>query len=111
MELKTGTFIYMIKKYLKIIVDGFTGYWNYLQNELLYPSWHNYFYWLVGLSLVVWLLEIIFPWRTEQSVVRKDFWLDGFYMFFNFFLFSLIYSLIFYTELLIPGFGLVEKFL
>jgi len=40
-----------MEKYLKIIVDGFTGYWNYLTNELLYPSWHNYFYWLVGLSL------------------------------------------------------------
>jgi len=80
----------MMEKYLKIIADGFAAYWDYLQKELLFPSWHNYFYWLVGLSLAVWLLEIIFPWRTEQSVVRKDFWLDGFYMFFNFFLFSLI---------------------
>ena len=44
----------------------------------------------MALSLLVWILEIIFPWRREQSVVRKDFWLDGFYMFFNFFLFSLI---------------------
>ena len=79
-----------MEKYLKIIADGFTGYWSYLINELLYPSWHNYFYWLVALSLLVWLLEIIFPWRTTQAVVRKDFWLDGFYMFFNFFLFSLI---------------------
>ena len=79
-----------MEKYLKIIADGFSGYWTYLQKELLYPSWHNYFYWLVGLSLFIWLLEVIFPWRTKQSVVRKDFWLDGFYMFFNFFLFSLI---------------------
>ncbi len=80
----------MMEKYLKIISDGFSGYWNYLLKELLCPSWHNYFYWLVALSLTVWLLEIIFPWRTNQSKVRKDFWLDGFYMFFNFFIFSLI---------------------
>lgn len=80
----------MIEKYVNIFAGGFSGYWNYLQQEILQPSWHNYFYWLLGLSLVVWLLEIIFPWRTQQSVVRKDFWLDGFYMFFNFFLFSLI---------------------
>ncbi len=80
----------MIEKYIQIFTGGFTGYWNYLQNELLYPSWHNYFYWLLALSLFVWMLEIIFPWRTEQSIVRKDFWLDGFYMFFNFFLFSLV---------------------
>ena len=30
------------------------------------------------------------PWRKNQPKIRKDFWLDGFYMFFNFFIFSLI---------------------
>ena len=40
--------------------------------------------------MVVWLFEIIIPWRKNQKVIRKDFWLDAFYMFFNFFLFSLI---------------------
>lgn len=77
-------------EWLEIIVGAYTGYFNYLVNELLYPSWHNYFYWLIGLSLYVWGLEILLPWRKDQAVVRKDFWLDGFYMFFNFFLFSLI---------------------
>jgi len=77
-------------EYWKIFVDSYTGYWNYLVNEVAYPGWHNYFWWLVGLSLFVWLLEIIVPWRKGQSVFRKDFWLDAFYMFFNFFLFSLI---------------------
>ena len=73
-----------------IIVDSYTGYWNYLINEIAYPGWHNYFWWLVSLSLFVWLLEIITPWRKHQSVFRKDFWLDAFYMFFNFFLLNLI---------------------
>jgi sterol desaturase/sphingolipid hydroxylase (fatty acid hydroxylase superfamily) len=54
------------------------------------PSWHNYFWWLVGLSLAAWLMEIIFPWRKNQGVVRKDFWMDGFYMFFNFYIFTVI---------------------
>lgn len=36
------------------------------------------------------MLEIIFPWRKKQPAIRKDFWLDGFYMFFNFFIFSLV---------------------
>ena len=36
------------------------------------------------------MLELIFPWRKNQAAIREDFWLDGFYMFFNFFLFSLI---------------------
>lgn len=80
----------MIEKYLKIIVDSYTGYWNYLVNEITNPSLHNYFYWLLALSLFVWILEIVFPWRKNQPIIRQDFWLDGFYMFFNFFLFSLI---------------------
>ena len=80
----------MISEYFKIFMDGYYGYWNYLTSEILYPSWHNYFWWLLGISVVVWLLELIFPWRKNQSAIREDFWLDGFYMFFNFFLFSLI---------------------
>lgn len=68
-------------RYLKIIGDAYYGYFNYLVNEIMYPSWGNYFWWLVGLSLFVWLLELIFPWRKGQPALRKDFWLDGFYMF------------------------------
>jgi len=71
-------------------IGGYTGYAAYLWNEITHPGWHNYFYWLIGLSLLVWLLELAFPWRTEQDILRKDFFLDGFYLFFNFFLFSLI---------------------
>ena len=80
----------MIDKYSKIIGDSFSGYWNYLINEITHPSLNNYFYWLIALSLLVWTLEILIPWRKNQATFRKDFWLDGFYMFFNFFLFSLI---------------------
>lgn len=79
-----------MQQYYELFFGSFTGYWNYLKSEILYPGWHNYFYWLLGLSLAVWLLEIAAPWRKGQSIFRRDFWLDGFYMFFNFFLFSLI---------------------
>lgn len=79
-----------MQEYYNIFIRSFDEYYQYLSNELLHPSWHNYFYWLLGLSLFVWLLEIIVPWRKNQPIIRKDFWLDGFYMFFNFFLFSLI---------------------
>jgi sterol desaturase/sphingolipid hydroxylase (fatty acid hydroxylase superfamily) len=53
-------------------------------------NWENYFYGLILISLVVWMLELIFPWRKNQAVFRKDFWLDSFYMFFNFFLLNLL---------------------
>ena len=33
-----------------------------------------------------------FPLRKNQSIIRKDFWLDLFYMFFNFFIFSIVIS-------------------
>jgi sterol desaturase/sphingolipid hydroxylase (fatty acid hydroxylase superfamily) len=80
-----------MEKYIDIIKNSYSGYWNYLKNEiLLQNNWHNYFYGLIIISLIVWLLEIIFPWRKKQSVFRKDFWLDTFYMFFNFFLLNLI---------------------
>lgn len=79
-----------MEKYLKIIQDSFTGYFNYLIEEITNPGWTNYFYWLLGLSLLVFALEIIIPWRKKQPIFRKGFWLDAFYMIFNFFLFSLI---------------------
>jgi sterol desaturase/sphingolipid hydroxylase (fatty acid hydroxylase superfamily) len=79
-----------MSKYTEIISHSYSGYWQYLKNELLHPSWANYFWYLLLLSLLIWLLEILIPWRKNQSFIRKDFWLDGFYMFFNFFLFSLI---------------------
>lgn len=79
-----------MQHYLDIVTTSYRGYWDYLVHEVLHPSWHNYFWWLIGLSLFAWLAEIVFPWRKEQARIRQDFWLDGFYMFFNYFLFSLI---------------------
>jgi len=53
------------------------------------PWYNNYFYGLILISLAVWALEMALPWRKQQGAFRKDFWLDGFYMFFNFFVFQL----------------------
>lgn len=79
-----------MEEYIDIIVTSYKGYANYLWQEITHPTWHNYFYWLIGVSAFFYLLELAKPWRKEQSRFRKDFWLDFFYMFFNFFLFSLI---------------------
>ena len=76
------------------------SYWNYLYSSIV--DWQaiinpfhtergNYFYLLIELSLIVWILEIIFPWRKKQAIIRKDFWLDAFYMFFNLFISSLLF--------------------
>ncbi|MDN6279835.1 MAG: sterol desaturase family protein [Psychroflexus sp.] len=87
---KSLYFCQMFERYLKIISDSFSGYYNYLVSEIMNPSWGNYLYWLLALSLLVLALEIFLPWRRGQKVIRKGFWLDTFYIFFNFFLFSLI---------------------
>jgi sterol desaturase/sphingolipid hydroxylase (fatty acid hydroxylase superfamily) len=79
-----------MEKYFKVMMDGYTGYANYFINEILNPSWHNYFYWLLGASILIYLAEIAFPWRKNQSLIREHFWLDIFYLFWNYFLFSLI---------------------
>jgi sterol desaturase/sphingolipid hydroxylase (fatty acid hydroxylase superfamily) len=79
-----------MEKYIDILLNSYSGYFNYLKNEILYWNWDNYFYGLIAISLIVWLLEIMFPWRKEQAILRKDFWLDLFYLFFNFFLLNLV---------------------
>ena len=77
-------------KYLYAFIYEIAGYADYLYKEIVYPQWNSYFYWLIGLSLFFWSLEYLIPWRKNQSIIRKDFGLDVFYMFFNFFIFSLI---------------------
>jgi len=80
-----------LKKYIEIIKNSYSDYWNYIkQSVLMELNWENYFYGLLIISLIVWGLELVFPWRKDQAVFRKDFWLDTFYMFFNFFLLNLI---------------------
>ncbi len=78
-----------MNRYVDIFLDGY-GYASYLWYEITHPSFKNYFYWLIAVSLFFFVLEVIVPWRKKQSILRRDFWLDAFYMFFNFFLFSLI---------------------
>lgn len=80
-----------MSKYIDIIKNSYSNYWNYIkQSVLMELNWENYFYGLIIISLIVWTLEILFPWRKNQSIFRKGFWLDIFYMFFNFFMLNLI---------------------
>ncbi|MEZ4982537.1 MAG: sterol desaturase family protein [Saprospiraceae bacterium] len=63
---------------------------GYLWNEITHPGWKNYFYWLILVSLFSLDLNYFLPGERVNPSLGKDFWLDAFYMFFNFFLFSLI---------------------
>lgn len=76
------------------IINAYKGYSSYLWKEITFSNdgglWHNYFWMLLLVSAFFFGLELLKPWRKNQPKFRKDFWLDFFYMFFNFFLFSLI---------------------
>ena len=74
--------------------ESLLGTLNWTLNSIGFqvPWYTNYFWGLLLLSFMIWGLEIAFPWRKKQGVFRKDFWLDAFYMFFNFFLFSIAIS-------------------
>lgn len=76
--------------FLKAVLGTFNWTWKSIVFDV--PWYLNYFWGLIILSLLIWSLEIIFPWRKHQGIFRKDFWLDAFYMFFNFFLFVIVIS-------------------
>lgn len=84
-----------MKEYWELALESYKGYANYVWNEITFqydykPLWQNYFWGLILVSLFFFAWEWLRPWRKEQPKFRKDFWMDAFYMFFNFFLFSLL---------------------
>jgi|TARA_R110000744_G_scaffold97586_2_gene188552 sterol desaturase/sphingolipid hydroxylase (fatty acid hydroxylase superfamily) len=83
-----------VEKYFEGFINAIVGTANWTWKSIIFevPWYTNYFWGLIIISLVVWMLEILFPWRKDQSIFRRDFWLDGFYMFFNFFLFAIAIS-------------------
>jgi len=79
-------------EYIKLLIYSSIDVLEWTFNQILFnvPFSENYFWGLIIISLLVWLFEIMFPWRKSQKIFRKDFWIDIIYMFFNFFLFSII---------------------
>ena len=76
-----------MEAYVEAFLNAVSGTFSWTWKSIIFnvPWYLNYFWGLILISLLVWFLEIVFPWRKEQGVFRKDFWLDAFYMFFNFF--------------------------
>ncbi|MEJ1222018.1 sterol desaturase family protein [Sediminicola sp. 1XM1-17] len=83
-----------MEKYAEAFINSLFGTLQWTWKSIVFevPWYNNYFWGLIAISLLVWGLEILYPWRKYQSIFRKDFWLDGFYMFFNFFIFAIVIS-------------------
>ncbi|MCL6274529.1 sterol desaturase family protein [Muricauda sp. 2012CJ35-5] len=99
-------------EFIEAFVNSFIGTAQWTWKSILFqvPWYNNYFWGLILISIAVWLMEIAFPWRKDQSTFRKDFWLDGFYMFFNFFVFAIVISGVYKVlELLFGKIGITAK--
>ena len=72
-----------MNKYFDAFLNAFNGTVDWTWKSIIFevPLYTNYFWGLILISVAVWLLEISFPWRKNQAIIRKDFWLDAFYMF------------------------------
>ncbi len=82
-----------MSEFWEIIVSSYENYSKFLWKTVTTPFPEhgvNLFYFLVLISLLIWGLEVVVPWRKKQAVIRKSFWLDAFYMFFNFYIFDLL---------------------
>jgi sterol desaturase/sphingolipid hydroxylase (fatty acid hydroxylase superfamily) len=81
-------------RYFDLFIEAALGYSKWFWGQITFQSseglWSNYFYLLILISGLFFALEMLMPWREKQARFRKDFCLDFFYMFFNFFLFSVI---------------------
>lgn len=83
-------------QFIQNFLNSCLSYWEYLIYTITHPfSKDNYFYLLIVISLFVWFIEILKPWRKNQNIFRKSFWQDAFFMFFNFFLFNLFFFIAF----------------
>jgi sterol desaturase/sphingolipid hydroxylase (fatty acid hydroxylase superfamily) len=78
-------------EFFEYISRLYQSYASYVWGTITHPfELDNYFYFLIYISLFVWMLEMIMPWRKQQKIFRKNFWIDAFYMFFNFYIFNLL---------------------
>ncbi|MEL0271783.1 MAG: sterol desaturase, partial [Flavobacteriaceae bacterium] len=81
-------------EWFNIFWESTIGVFDFYKRNLFFEtSWsQNYLWGLLFISLLVWGLEILFPWRKSQAIFRKEFFTDLFHMGFNFVLFSIFIS-------------------
>lgn len=79
----------MMSHYAQTFANAFTGYARWVWTDVSQPGPHAYFTLLVVATGTLLTWEQLAPWR-RQPRVREGFWLDAFYLLFNFYLFGLL---------------------
>ena len=99
--------------YINLFIESSLGILMWTLNQIFFqvPIYENFFWGLIIISIIVWMLELIFPWRKNQKIFRKDFWVDIIYMFFNFFFFSIVIAGFYdiFNKLIIDIFGFTSN--
>ena len=99
--------------YINLIIESSLGILMWTFNQIFFqvPIYENFFWGLIIISIIVWMLELIFPWRKNQKIFRKDFWVDIIYMFFNFFFFSIVIAGFYdiFNKLIVDIFGFTSN--
>jgi sterol desaturase/sphingolipid hydroxylase (fatty acid hydroxylase superfamily) len=81
----------LLDKYISASKGYLEYLWRNISLDETHFIWGNYFYYLTLVSIVFFIAELIIPWRKNQKVFRQDFWKDAFFMYFNFFIFYIIF--------------------
>ena len=80
---------------IEIYLKAFKDYLHWLWNDQILISTNslfgNYFWGIALISITFFIIQVVIPWRKNQAVFRKQFWQDVFYMYFNLFLFYIIF--------------------
>lgn len=75
--------------YAETFASAWRGYAEWLWRDVTHPGWGSYTTLLVVVTAVFLVWEQLAPWRPQPRL-REGYWLDLFYVVFNFFLFSLL---------------------
>ena len=76
-------------EYLKLLTESFFGVldWTFKQIFFEVAYYENYFWGLIIISILVWTLELIFPWRKKQKKNQSRFLVRCFLYVFQLFYF------------------------
>lgn len=74
------------------VLQELLGGFSWIGQQMIFqvPAQQNYFWMVTVSTVVIMILERLFPWRKNQRFFRKDWGLDLFYLYANIFVFAAV---------------------